>query len=578
MSASLPIVPRRWLELATGSALARPGVANSLRAWWLDPQDAAARLDLLVTVAHAEPAGTLEAVGQLDHSQQILMRGISTSRTGAFEASLADLQEAVSQARDSDDVGALAWGLNELGRTLLLLGEAADGMATLEEALLLSPATEVPFRCAIIHTALGFAEGTRGRPAPYAEHTRIAIDLLTGIGEPMARAHALTNLGGALQELDQLDEADACYAEAGPIVESLEADGLRALVLAGRGGVELFRGNVEQGLALYAASETIHEALGRGYQIAYHNALIARRMADMGELERAMVYAEKAASQAAEHDRMDTAAQALRVMANVLEATDRSDEACDVLRRLNDVLVADREQRIALARRVAAERLRAFDLTRETRALRELRSSLLAQNAALERALTKQGELQAKLERQARTDALTGLHNRRHAEEILQTEIARVSRRWAPLSIILIDIDHFKQHNDTWGHDSGDAVIVEVARRLSSRHRISDVIARWGGEEFIAILPGTCLEGARTLADQLRQAVSATAIDDGEFTHQVTVSIGVASLRQSQLDVARKTLLVEADRALYAAKHAGRNRVCTTSELEIRAVDLASGT
>ncbi len=502
----------------------------------------------------------------------------STARTGAFEASLADLQEAVSQARDTDDVGALAWGLNELGRTLLLLGEPADGMATLEEALLLSPAEEFPFRCAIIHTALGFAEGTRGRPGPYAEHTRIAIDLLTEIDEPMARAHVLTNLGGALQELGQLDEADACYAEAAPIAESLQADGLVALALAGRGGVELLRGNIEEGLALYAASETMHETLGRGYQVAYHNVLIAHRMADMGERERAMIYAEKGASQASEHDRMDTEIRALRVMSDVLQATGRPDEACRFLVRLNDVLAADRERRIARARRVAAERLRAFDLTRETRALREMRSSLLAQNAALERALTKQGKLQAKLERQARTDTLTGLYNRRHAEEVLQTENARVSRRWAPLSIFLIDIDHFKQHNDTWGHDSGDTVIVEVAKRLSSRHRISDVIARWGGEEFIAILPGTCIEGARTLADQLRQAVSATAIDDGEFAHHVTVSIGVASLRQTQLDAARKTLLVEADRALYAAKHAGRNRVCTTSEIEIRAVDLASGT
>ncbi len=159
------------------------------------------------------------------------------------------------------------------------------------------------------------------------------------------------------------------------------------------------------------------------------------------------------------------------------------------------------------------------------------------------------------LARAALTDSLTGLANRRGAQLATRRELARALRHRGPLSFLLVDIDHFKRVNDTRGHAVGDEVIVGVAKALHSTLRESDVAARWGGEEFLAVLPDTDLRSARAIAERVRAAVEASECVAGL---RVTVSIGAAELVDGEHV---EGTIGRADAALYKAKDAGRNRV-----------------
>ncbi len=170
-------------------------------------------------------------------------------------------------------------------------------------------------------------------------------------------------------------------------------------------------------------------------------------------------------------------------------------------------------------------------------------------------------ERNAELDGLSRTDALTGTYNRRHIAAELTRLAAVTPRHGHPTSVIMFDIDHFKQVNDTAGHPGGDLVLQEFCRRMTAQVRGEDVVGRWGGEEFLVILPMTGPVDAATTAERVRVAVSATPVPviDGEIT--ITVSAGCASSQDGDL----ADLVTRADAALYAAKADGRNRVVTSA-------------
>jgi two-component system, cell cycle response regulator len=159
------------------------------------------------------------------------------------------------------------------------------------------------------------------------------------------------------------------------------------------------------------------------------------------------------------------------------------------------------------------------------------------------------------------TDPLTGLHNRRYLDSHLQSLFDRAVARRRPLSVMILDIDRFKEVNDTWGHDGGDAVLREVASRLRRNLRGIDLVCRYGGEEFAIVMPETDLQIARRVAERIRLEIAGAPFPVGANAETVTIttSIGVAGLLQPQDTI--EALVKRADMALYQAKSAGRNRV-----------------
>jgi diguanylate cyclase (GGDEF)-like protein len=179
------------------------------------------------------------------------------------------------------------------------------------------------------------------------------------------------------------------------------------------------------------------------------------------------------------------------------------------------------------------------------------------------------------LEALATTDPLTGALNRRAVSEAAQAELRRARRHGKPFAALLLDIDHFKRVNDTHGHQAGDRVLQQVAAACGAQLREIDRFGRWGGEEFIVLLPETDLDGALVVAERVRQAVAASSVagDDG-LPIAITTSIGVASL--SLHDEPLEALLARADTALYQAKHEGRNCVRAARVAAAAALALAA--
>ena len=168
-------------------------------------------------------------------------------------------------------------------------------------------------------------------------------------------------------------------------------------------------------------------------------------------------------------------------------------------------------------------------------------------------------KLREALREQSIRDPLTGLYNRRYMEEVLKQQMNRVTRQLRPLGIIMIDIDHFKKYNDTYGHATGDALLRELAQVLQKRVRAEDIACRYGGEEFTLIMPDASLETARQRAEELRHAVRSLRLQGSESDETITLSVGISLYPQHGRTI--ENVLHAADSAMYRAKKEGRDRV-----------------
>lgn len=208
------------------------------------------------------------------------------------------------------------------------------------------------------------------------------------------------------------------------------------------------------------------------------------------------------------------------------------------------------------------QRVAAGDFTQRVDFMGEFSAAFNSMVVALDKARTELDErnelLQAqaaKLEELATTDVLTGTYNRRKFNELILAEIERVRRYGHPLSLLVVDIDHFKRINDTYGHEAGDEVLIVLAGLIRAGIRATDSLARWGGEEFVVLSPEVSVEDATGLAERLRAAAGTY---EYSFVGRLTASIGVAQHRVGETP---DELFARADEALYRAKEGGRDRV-----------------
>jgi diguanylate cyclase (GGDEF)-like protein len=165
------------------------------------------------------------------------------------------------------------------------------------------------------------------------------------------------------------------------------------------------------------------------------------------------------------------------------------------------------------------------------------------------------------VKKEAIYDTLTNLFNRRHFEERLSAETQKAFESESNLSVIMVDIDHFKKVNDTFGHDGGDKVLREIASLLKNSVRKHDTVARYGGEEFVLLLPGAPLDPTNMVAERIRRSVENTPFDMGKTQIRITISLGISNFPTQRMK-SKEELVKMADLALYEAKRGGRNRVC----------------
>jgi len=238
----------------------------------------------------------------------------------------------------------------------------------------------------------------------------------------------------------------------------------------------------------------------------------------------------------------------------VLTGLNDRDLAVEAVRRgAQDYLVKGQADgdRLARAARHAIER-------------KEIESRLAEANARLER-------VNHRLEELATTDELTGLCNRRHFLAILEQECRRASRTGADLALAMLDLDHFKRVNDTYGHTFGDRVLAEAASIMRQVARTTDTVARYGGEEFMILMPETSADEARHAAERIRTRIAYRSVSEGTQEVGITASVGI-SARKDGGPGDPDDLIRRADEALYAAKQAGRNCIKAWGEARRAAV------
>lgn len=264
-------------------------------------------------------------------------------------------------------------------------------------------------------------------------------------------------------------------------------------------------------------------------------------------------------------ERISTVSQ--RMSASIADVHDAIDTAMVMAGSYSTTLEA---AQVDLDDRVTTDALRAVSarLLTETRQMQETNRRL---EERLDTAREDVASLQRNLDefrRESMLDPLTKIYNRKSFDEGLLRSMAEADERGNPVALLLLDIDHFKNFNDTYGHQTGDQVLRLVAMTLKSNIKGRDVVARYGGEEFAAILPSTNLDGAIALADSIRRAIQAKELlkrSTNEKLGRITASVGVAVYRPGETPSA---LIERADRCLYAAKHAGRNKVIGESEID----------
>jgi len=423
-----------------------------------------------------------------------------------------------------DRVG-VAYCLNNVGNIHGQMGESQLALEYMLQALAIKEGTD-PQAAGISMLNVGSAYADLGDDERALEYMRRAAVRLRETGGRDAEATCLRDIGRIHERRGHVVRALECYRASLETTRELGARVFEAETLIRLGALRVRMGEVDEGLAdLHAALETASELGARPQVYEAHQALYEVYEA-RGELAQAMHHfrAYHAAWREVFNAETNARIKSVLVRAEVQQAQ----REAEILRQKNDELTA------------------AYDHVRQAD---EEKAHLVARLR----------EQAVELERQTREDALTGVSNRRHLDALLAVEWERALRFGRALTVAMLDLDRFKQVNDRFTHAVGDEVLRTVARILRENTRGVDVVARYGGEEFCLILVETRLDEGARLCDRLRGLIESHDWSELRPGLTVTVSAGVAGLHEAD---APEELLAAADVRLYAAKHAGRNRVC----------------
>ena len=474
---------------------------------------------------------------------------VALNNLGAVYFYLSDYSSALAchlrtlNASSGGDPLGRARSLNNVGFTLLKLGDFAEARAYLLESLELPEALQDKHARAVTLNNLGLTEHALGDFERAKSYHRESLALRERIGDRQGVGESLGNLG-------------VLYAE-------LEHTGLESPETSHPRAEEYFSKSLD-----------IKRAVGDKRSFADTCVALGEWLLGRGRFKEARSTLLEALSVAESAGAKGDLYRAHRALAELCKRTGRFEEAlghfelsCDLKEEVFNETSAAKVAGLRLTfeaerkEREDEHRLKNIELSRAN-------AELEALTASLREADRQKSELLVQLEKQAREDPLTGLHNRRHFGERFEDEWGRSSRFRTPLSVALLDVDHFKRVNDTFSHAVGDEVLKVLARLLKENTRAVDTVARFGGEEFVLLLPETGLAGALAAGESVRRAVQAYPWDEIHPGLSVTLSVGVAS---SPADEARgqtdgaghhEKLLSLADKKLYEAKQAGRNRVC----------------
>lgn len=437
-------------------------------------------------------------------AEAIYVAGALAWMQGDHAAAYPRLQESVELWRELGDERGLSAALITLSFEVLAHGDIERAHALAAESVSFWEEGLDGFERARTLAALGIVTMAEGNHAAACSHLEESARFCREIGDDWLLAQPLRSLGVMALRQGEHDRAEALLKESIHTLRGLNDKGLLSISLQFLATTAAVQGRYERGSCLFGVDEALRESIGHSVFPYYR----------------------------ADYDRGVACARA------------GLDE---------ETFVAAWAEGKAMTPEVSV--VYALEVSRQTHEEREGNPSTVE---IIERLKERVSEAEAIIEHMrllAATDDLTGLHNRRHLELLLEEDLNRSRRYGAPLSIILFDLDDFKAVNDAFGHDVGDSVLAGLARAVESLLRQSDRFGRWGGEEFLVVVPEATEEAARLLAERLRARIET---QDFGMSVGASASFGVAEFRQ---DDNKTELIKRADMALYRAKASGKNRV-----------------
>jgi len=513
-------------------------------------------------------------------------RGVLERKLGRFPDAIRYFEQSVANARDGDDHAQQARSLNAVGLVLSRTGQFADALARHNEALELAQAANDASEIARTYRMLGFLHRNLDDEELAAQNIREALKHLgpRDVREGIALRGELSR---SLLKMGQVEQAARYGEEASEAAMSLGSPPNKVNSFTALSDVRLAQGRIDDAdlWSRRAAEQFNTVAIRDQVQIHANRASVARARGDvktaLSEARATVDGARKLGDKVLERSALDALsdielaagdAMAAMVTRKAFQQLDKT-LAIDVAGRrvaiLEGSLAAQRSesQRALLARdnqiqslRIARQRLLGIVLIVGFCALAVFVVMLLRRMRETQRLHAALVASASELERVARTDALTGVANRGAVTEQFDHLLAETQAGQRPLAVLLIDIDHFKRINDHHGHLAGDTVLRDAAQRMRAALPESARFGRWGGEEFIAVLPDIGPLDAEQVAERVRDAVAASPFRFEEHAIAVSISVGVAAApRPERRGIDR--LIATADAALYRAKNAGRNRV-----------------
>ena len=553
--------PTEALEIITQAvALARNGTDRAVLAPALAVQGVCAanllrhedaRSALLESLALCRQIGDLDTEGRCLHC------------LGYLHYTLAEYAEADERIRESlqiredrEDWTGMGSGYTMLGNIQADLCDHAAALDWYERGLAARERAGATFGVIQSLCNLGALYGERGEPEEALRHRERALGQAIRAEDSLSQVFALSGIGSDYVELGRYDECIAVCVRAIALGERLGSHGNVAATLTSLGDAYKKKGSRDEALEAYTRALTLARSVQESKVETVALLSIGAIFAEAGELDPARARLAEASALAVKTGAKQFAYQAFQKLSQVCKQ--QGDYAAalghfEAFQRLEkEVFTEEADLRTkSLIIKMEVEHHR-----REAEALSEINTALQEANARLEALAT--------------TDPLTGLPNHRTLVAALDAETARVRRNGKFCSLLFLDVDHFKKFNDTHGHSIGDAVLSEFAACVSACLREEDTLGRWGGEEFLALLPGVGLAEALEVGERVRDAVAGHPLKAGGGL-RMTCSIGAAACPAQE--ASRQALVDAADTALYAAKRLGRNQVRGAGDPAILALD-----
>ncbi len=485
-----------------------------------------------------------------------LTRGRLHLKIAAYPAALSDFHTAMQEFERLGKNREKALARSYYGIAYAHMGEFADALEHLFQALKEVQELGDQLLTAEITNDICYTYVLLGQPDLAIPHLHEAVKILRALNDPLRLSWALYSLAMAYLHTGEPRRALDYETEAIQIAETIQTWQDQAVYFNNIGEIYLAQGDDSAALSAYERALSVARRHNLTAEIAITLLNLGKLHTERGHYDAAEKDLNEALLLAQQTRRQPQIMEAYHALANLYEKNGNTAAALEMYKKYHAIFQTIYDQE-------ADQRIKHLQVIHQLETLRREMEVFQKQALELQRKVEEQQRNQVKLEKLARTDSLTQSLNRRALFDTGQAAFQEARKTGQPLTIIMFDLDNFKEINDSYGHLVGDQVLTILVERIRHRLRSSDTLARYGGEEFTIIMPGITLEQGVRMAERVRGAVAESPIRIGSSRLNVTISLGVATAAPPHFPRTFKELLRRADQALYAAKNSGRNCVKT---------------